>query len=284
MPSTPPPPSPPGRAALAGDIAARLERDATALSERWHAATPFRHFIVDDLLPPALARRIGDAFPAPSQLLPRSTLRERKRVGIQVDRYDPIIADALFAFQDAAVLAAVARITGLRDMSADPTLYASGVSVMDRGDFLNPHLDNSHDGDRRRYRVLNLLFYVTPDWTLANGGNLELWDRDVRTPTVVESRFNRLAVIETHQASWHSVNAVRAAGPRRCVSNYYFSPEPPTGTPYRHVTTFTGRPEEPWKRLVLGVVDGVVLNFVGRRFPWLTQLSRHRLKQPSAPR
>jgi hypothetical protein len=77
---------------------------------------------------------------------------------------------------------------------------------------------------------------------------------------------------------------VRAAGPRRCVSNYYFSPEPPAGMPYRHVTTFTGRPEEPWKRLLLGVVDGVVLNFVGRRFPWLTQLSRHRLKQPSAQR
>jgi Rps23 Pro-64 3,4-dihydroxylase Tpa1-like proline 4-hydroxylase len=272
------------RATMAQAIAARLEHDAATLTQSWRAALPFRHFIVDDLLPPELARRIGDAFPAPAQLLQRSTLREKKRIGIQVDRYDPVIGDALFAFQEPEVLAAVARITGLRDMTADPTLYASGVSVMDRGDFLNPHLDNSHDGDRRRYRVLNLLYYVSPGWSSDHGGNLELWDADVRTPTLVESRFNRLAVIETHQASWHSVNPVRVAGSRRCVSNYYFSPDPPTGTPYRHVTTFTGRPDEPVKRLLLGVVDGVVLNFVGRRLPWLTQLSRHRLKRPSRPR
>jgi Rps23 Pro-64 3,4-dihydroxylase Tpa1-like proline 4-hydroxylase len=268
------------RAAVSQLIAARLERDAAELRRRWQAATPFHHFVVDDLLPVELARRIGAAFPPPASLLLRSTLRERKRVGIQVDAYAPIIADALFAFQDPAVVAAVTQITGLRAMTADPTLYASGISVMDRGDFLNPHLDNSHDGDRRLYRVLNLLYYVSPDWTLSNGGNLELWDHHVRTPTLIESRFNRLAIIETHRQSWHSVNAVRVDGTRRCVSNYYFSPDPPTGRAYRHVTTFIGRPEEPLKRLVLGVTDGLLLNAVGRAFPWLTQLSRHRLKRP----
>jgi Rps23 Pro-64 3,4-dihydroxylase Tpa1-like proline 4-hydroxylase len=36
--------------------------------------------------------------------------------------------------------------------------------AMSKGAYLRPHLDNSHDKNRKRYRVVNLLYYVTPDW------------------------------------------------------------------------------------------------------------------------
>lgn len=45
---------------------------------------------------------------------------------------------------------------------------------MAKDNFLNPHLGNSHDKDRECYRVLNLLYYVTPNWSHEQGGNLEL--------------------------------------------------------------------------------------------------------------
>lgn len=270
------------RTELAAAIAARLDRDHEALARAWSDARPFRHVVVDDLLDADWARELATHFPTPAQMMLRSSLRERKRVGVSVDRYHPSIADALFAFQEPVVVAAVNRITGMAGAVADPTLYASGISVMGRGDFLNPHIDNSHDGDRRRYRVLNLLYYASPDWSLANGGNLELWDQAVRTPVAVESRFNRLVLMETHQTSWHSVNRVRVDGARRCVSNYYFSEQPPRGRPYQHVTTFTGRPEEPLKRLLLGVVDGLVLNAIGRTFPSLTMRTKHRIRPPAS--
>jgi hypothetical protein len=32
---------------------------------------------------------------------------------------------------------------------------------MPNGDFLNPKIDNSHSGERKLYRTLNLLYYVT---------------------------------------------------------------------------------------------------------------------------
>ena len=98
-----------------------------------------------------------------------------KRVGVQVDRYDPIIADACMRFSTQAWWQASARSqpTG---MSADPSLYAGGISVMGQDDFLNPHIDNSHDGDQKLYRVVNLLYYVSPDWKEEYGGHLELWD------------------------------------------------------------------------------------------------------------
>ena len=266
-----------GAANIGADVAARLRRDAARLQVEWAASAPVRHFVVDDLLPPDEARALGAAIPPSDRLMLKKSLREQKRVGVDVRRYDPIIGAGLFAFQQPAVLAAVEEITGLQAMAPDPTLYASGISVMAKGDYLRPHLDNSHDGDQRLYRVINLLFYVSPDWDPRKGGNLELWDDDVRQANVIECRFNRLAVMATNRHSWHSVQKVLAAQPRICFSNYYFSPVSPEGQPYRNVTSFRGRPEEPFVRAALWA-DRHLLNAVGRAFPFLLTRNRHRLE------
>ncbi|RYE56853.1 MAG: 2OG-Fe(II) oxygenase, partial [Hyphomicrobiales bacterium] len=128
-------------------------------------------------------------------------------------------------------------------------------------DFLNPHIDNSHDRHRARYRRLNLLFYVSPEWDPANGGNLELWDEKVRKPTMIPALFNRLVVMETNATSWHSVSPVTVASNRCCVSNYYFSESSPNGRQYYHVTSFIGRPEQVGRR-VWGRVDNALRQVV----------------------
>lgn len=265
----------PSRAEFAAAIQRRLETERERLAQQFAAAVPVRHFVVDELLPPDWLAAVAAGFPAPEDLLLKSSLRERKRVGVAVDRYDPAIGALLYAFQAQGVVAAVAAITGAEGLEADPTLYASGISVMGRGDFLDPHLDNSHDGDQRRYRVLNLLLYASPQWNPGDGGNLELWDARRRVPHTVPSLFNRLVVMETGPNGWHSVSRVRTDAERRCVSNYYFAARACTGTDYRHVTTFAGRPEQPVKRMLLAV-DAAARNALGRTFPALLKTGRHR--------
>jgi Rps23 Pro-64 3,4-dihydroxylase Tpa1-like proline 4-hydroxylase len=258
-------------------IATRLRRDEERLRREWESSAPVRHLIVDSLLPEDDVRELAGAFPANESLVRKSTLREKKAVGVDVRRYDPAIGAHLFAFQQPAVVEAVTAITGLTGSQADPTLYASGISVMEKGDYLRPHLDNSHDGDQQLYRVANLLFYVTPGWAAGNGGNLEVWDERVRTNTTIESRFNRLVVMETNPRSWHSVSPIVAGGRRMCVSNYYFSAESPTGREYHNVTSFIGRPEEPLVRTLLRL-DSALLNAIGRAAPFLLKRNPHRLE------
>jgi len=220
-------------------------------------------------------RAVAAAFPRPEQLLQKRSLRERKRVGVAVERYDPSIGELLFAFQEPAVVAVIGAITGIDGLEPDPSLYASGISVMGRGDFLEPHLDNSHDGDQRRYRVLNLLLYAAPDRGPGDGGDLELWSAPRGTPRTVDARFGRLVVMETGPASWHSVSRVRTDRPRLCVSNYYFAARASTGGDYRHVTTFAGRPGQPVRRALLAA-DGLLRNALGRAFPRLLRRGPHR--------
>jgi len=241
------------RASIAEAICARLDAPTIESARRsFSQSLPTQWFSIDNLLPEEMAKVIFRSFPSADSMRERKTIREHKYVAAQMNKYEPQAEEALFAFHDPRVLAKVSQITGMADLSADPHLYAGGLSVMTKDNFLNPHLDNSHNNDRSLYRVLNLLYYVSPDWLPENGGNLELWPQGVRgKPVTIPSLFNRLVVMTTGPMSWHSVCSIEADRPRCCVSNYYFSPNPVGGRPYFRVTTFRGRPEQPIRNLVL---------------------------------
>ncbi|MDQ6664888.1 MAG: 2OG-Fe(II) oxygenase, partial [Acidobacteriota bacterium] len=231
------------RRELAGFIAHGLAAREETLREEFHVSGRVASFAVDSLFPEEIARRIFDAFPPNDRLVRKKNLGQDKFVGAQMNLYDPILEETVYSFQEPEVVKLVSSITGIGQLIPDRDLYAGGISVMCHGNFLNPHLDNSHDKDQKNYRVLNLLYYATPGWKEEFGGNLELWDQGPEGPRrTMVSAFNRLAVMITNKSSWHSVSPVQAEGRRCCVSNYYFSPEPVDDDASYHVTSFRGRP------------------------------------------
>jgi Rps23 Pro-64 3,4-dihydroxylase Tpa1-like proline 4-hydroxylase len=256
-----------GRESLASAICERLDAQQDALFEQWRDSGPVRHFVLDDVLPVQWASRLRAAFPSTNSMTIRRSLREVKYVAAQMDQYDPQIEEGVYAFQMPNVVERIARITGLEALEPDSNLYAGGISVMAPGHFLNPHIDNSHDKHRQRYRVLNLLFYVSPDWPADRGGNLELWQTGPsERPTMVVSKFNRLVVMLTHRNSWHSVSKNQTSADRCCISNYYFSRQGIEGEDYYHVTSYRGRPEQPFRDIVLRA-DNYLRTLIRKKFP-----------------
>ncbi len=237
---------------LVNFILERLSRDAVKIAADFRAekGVPTRFCAIDDLLPVEIAGKISAAFPPTAEMRLLDSFREKKFTSKSLEKFDPLITDITFAFQDERIVNKVAELTGIKDAIGDPHLYAGGISAMGHGHFLNPHLDNSHDGEQKNYRVLNLLYYITPDWKPENGGNLELWDADVKKQVEIPSLFNRLVLMSTNEKSWHSVNQVKTNGSRCCISNYYFSPHSPNGHETTHVTYFMARPEQKIKRFV----------------------------------
>lgn len=256
------------RAILARQICARLDEEHAEIERAWHSNAPINHFVVDDLLPAQWATQIRAAFPQPQQMALKRSLRELKYVAAQMDQYAPLLEESIYAFQEPGVVERIGAITGLKALEPDSQLYAGGISLMSPGHYLNPHIDNSHDRSRERYRVLNLLFYVSPQWQEERGGNLEVWPQGLRgRPTTLVSRFNRLVVMITHRESLHSVSRNAASEDRCCVSNYYFSKVPPRGQHYYHVTEFFGRPEQPLRNVLLRS-DNWLRTVVRTRMPW----------------
>ena len=246
------------RKEYAACIVGRLNALKDSLAREFQGPGKIRSFVVDDLLPEARATEIHEFFPRPEAMILRSSLREKKYVAVQMNRYPPLLEEIVYAFQDPAVVDLVSEITQIKPLLPDERLYAGGLSLMTQGNFLNPHLDNSHDHERKNYRVLNLLYYVSPNWKLEDGGNLELWDGGVRQRSrTIVSRYNRLVVMETGRSSWHSVSPVKKPADRCCISNYYFSPQPLEASDYFHVTSFRGRPEEKWRDWILCLDNSV---------------------------
>ncbi|MEJ2682023.1 MAG: 2OG-Fe(II) oxygenase [Gammaproteobacteria bacterium] len=242
------------RTDIADLIVQKLEAMSDCLMQSYKGSeSKIGYFVVDDLLPQDLALEIFSCFPETKEMRLKRSIREYKYIAAQMNKYNPILEESVYAFQDSRVVSLIARICNITSLYPDEYLYAGGISYMGDKQFLNPHLDNSHDKDRDKWRVLNLLYYVTPDWSFDNGGNLELWPNGLKqTPVAIHSKFNRLAVMATHNASWHSVSPISCAGhPRCCVSNYYFSDSPLKATDQFHVTSFRGRPEQKIRDFVL---------------------------------
>ncbi len=242
------------RSFLAQLIIEKLSSNFENLKSNFRIKGQINSCYLDDLLPDEICHLIYEAFPSPNEMASHKSIRENKNVAAQMDKYNPLLEEIVFAFQDPKIVELIGKITGLEDLMPDENLYAGGISLMSKGNFLNPHLDNSHDNERKQYRVLNLLYYVTPNWELNNGGNLELWDYGISSAArTIHAKFNRLVIMITNKSSIHSVSKVVEVGNRCCVSNYYFSNKPAENCEYFHVTSFYGRPNEPIKKIVLTV-------------------------------
>ena len=113
---------------------------------------------------------------------------------------------------------------------------------------LDVHVDFNYIEDRQLHRRLNILVYFNKGWKPEWGGNIELWDKEVKVCHHSFSPiFNRCVIFETSEISYHGVTAVRCpeSQVRKSFAAYYYTKEAPAhwdgGV---HSTNFRARPVE----------------------------------------
>lgn len=240
-------------------IVERLNESKELLNKQFFHQHPIKvakHFVLDNLLPNEIAEEIYAHFPKLNKMRLLNSGGELKLKYSHMKNTASLLQDLHLAISHPRVVSLIEEITKIKNQVPDQSGNAGGVSAMTKGYYINPHLDNSHDANRKLYRTVNVLYYVSPDWKLENGGNYELWDISVNHRIIVPSLFNRLVVMETNRTSWHAVNPVLCKAPRCCVFNYYFSEESPEGEDYFHTAPlfslfnplFRARPEQKFRR------------------------------------
>ena len=55
-----------------------------------------------------------------------------------MNRYNPLLEEVIFCFQEELVVDCIKKITGITDLYPDSNLYAGGISSMGKDQFLNP--------------------------------------------------------------------------------------------------------------------------------------------------
>jgi hypothetical protein len=233
--------------------------DRGALRERVRAAEPFPFFCIDDFLEEGFAASIEAAFPAFEEARRLGNefvaVNERGKVQLSDARlFPPAIArlhELLASSEWLDLLGDVMQVAGLL---ADPDLVGGGIHETRAHGHLDVHVDFNFIRAKQLHRRLNILLYFNSGWDERWGGELELWDREVKHRRhAFAPRFNRCVVFETSEISFHGVAGLHCPADvvRKSFAGYYYTPDPPPSwSGKHHSTVFRARPDERWKALV----------------------------------
>jgi hypothetical protein len=237
--------------------------NVAALRAQYARATPFPFFVVEGFLEPSFAAEVAAAYPtfetAKAMGFAFNAVNERKKVQVtERARFPDAVGRLSDALASREFLHDLSEITGIPSLLADERLFGGGIHVTGPHGRLDVHVDFNvleFGGEPKLYRRLNLLLYLNPEWDEAWGGQVEFWDRDVKTcaHSYVPS-LNRCVVFETSDISFHGVAPLTCPPHevRRSFAAYYYTTTPASAdAPAAHSTIFRARPGERLREYVL---------------------------------
>jgi hypothetical protein len=177
------------------------------LSAEYAGANPFPHIVVDDFLPPALAKQVVANFPSGERESDRvfniGYGGEHKRQ-ITPEDCNRFSRDLFQFFNSRPVLQFLEGLTGISGLLPDPYFEGGGFHEISRGGRLGVHADFRVNDRLSVQRRLNLLVYLNETWEDEWKGHLELWSRDMKACVVkVAPLINRCVVFSTEADTWH---------------------------------------------------------------------------------
>jgi 2-oxoglutarate-Fe(II)-dependent oxygenase superfamily protein len=230
------------------------------LRDQFRASKPFPFVKIENFLEPAFAEEVSGSFPAFEMAtdlgLAFKTVNEKKKVQITDSSLFPSSVVRLNeAISSKDFLDDLSFITGIPMLLADEKLLGGGMHLTGPGGRLDVHVDFNYVEDRKLYRRINLLLYLNRHWEKAWGGELQLWDKDVRQcEASFAPTFNSCVIFETSEISFHGVVPVSSSAlmPRQSFATYYYTRmAPPHWTGIPHGTIFKARPNEKTRGLIM---------------------------------
>ena len=231
-----------------------VQNCATALGQKFAAAQPFKHVVIDRFLDDEFCRELMDQFPSFDQsravnehgeIGRKSAIPDLSRLGAPYRRFDELMRDSGF-------LDLMSRLTGIPKLLYDPEYVGGGTHENLSGQELDPHVDFNFHPRQHWHRRLNLIVFLNPQWEASWGGCLELI-RDPWTPRTAGSVervipiANRAVIFETTESSWHGFERIQLppGGPvvsRRSLAVYFYTQDRPASeTAPDHSTVYVQR-------------------------------------------
>jgi hypothetical protein len=227
--------------------------DRDALRAQVRQSRPFPNFVIDGFLDLDFARQVAAAFCTYDEALKVG----RSFEGVNESKKVQVTNSALFAEPIAELNSALAApefletlsfLFDIPSLSADDRLIGGGLHQTGSRGHLEVHADFNYLEKRQLHRRLNILIYFNESWKDEWGGNIELWDKEVR---VCHHSFspilNRCVVFVTSGISYHGVTAVNCPPDRvrKSFAAYYYTAQAPDlWTGEDHSTIFEARPNE----------------------------------------
>lgn len=225
-----------------------LKEKGDDLHDQYVSADPFPHIVIDDFASSAILDECINYFPdAPdpeSQTFDRA--QERYKTSFNPDYLPGQLRSFFYGMNSQPFVAFLENMTGIKGLIPDPYYLGGGFHQTTQGGHLSVHADFNLHPKLMLERRLNLLIYLNHDWEDGFGGELELWDQEMKACVRrVVPVFNRCVVFSTNATSFHGHPAPVAhprSVPRRSIALYYYTATW-DGTAREFTTQFKKRPK-----------------------------------------
>lgn len=197
-------------------------------AEDYQSAAPFPHIAIDELIDPALLRRLMPQFPSTAGKAYFDRAQERLKFQFEpheVPGRD--LRNLLIELNSRAFIGLLEEMTGITGLIPDPYFAGGGLHETKAGGHLGVHADFNLHKVMHLERRLNVLIYLNDEWPESYGGNLELWARDMRRCEVsIAPVIGRAVVFNTTLDSYHGQPNPVSCPPdraRRSIATYYYT-------------------------------------------------------------
>jgi Rps23 Pro-64 3,4-dihydroxylase Tpa1-like proline 4-hydroxylase len=154
--------------------------------------------------------------------------------------FPPLIRHVMHEFNSGTFLEFLEALTGFQRLIPDPSFGGCGLHSTGRGGRLMVHADSSRHPNPTLHQIINMIYYITPDWQDEWGGDLELWDEEARQCVKkVKPEFNSMLIFFTGIRCYHghphpitSPDGVR----RNSMASYYYTTDRPLDGSYAGYT------------------------------------------------
>ena len=194
-------------------------------------ASPFPNIVLENFFDDDFLEEVVKSFPNLEKINSSQKYINKNEVKFANNDYKnfPNSIKSLFDFMNSsAFLEFLQKITSIEEnLVADRELNGGGLHQIKCGGMLKIHTDfNKHptlDLDRR----VNVLIYLNKNWNKAYGGDLELWDKDMKIcGKKIEPTFNKMVIFSTNDFSNHGhPEPIKCPSDisRKSIALYYFS-------------------------------------------------------------
>lgn len=224
------------------------------LSGIYSSNEPYPHIVIDDFLPEELAENIYINFPNKAEIIKSeyelnyTGIQEYKRQ-INPNETNFYNRNVFGFFNSAPFLQFLEALTSIQALIPDSYFNGGGFHEISRGGKLGVHADFRINEQLHLSRRLNVLIYLNQNWSDEWGGDLEIWDRDMKNKVhSISPIFNRCVIFNTDAYSYHGhpdpLNCP-ADVTRKSIALYYYTAskaiygEVPSST-----TMYVSRPKE----------------------------------------
>jgi len=216
------------------------------LRRQFDTARPYRHLVFEDFLANDVAESILATFPKPEKMKVKDNDESLKLYLRDLRKLNPTVKSVFDEFASERFLQALAQITGIPDLHADPYLEGAGLHQGANGSFLNIHADFNFHEQLQMHRRLNILIYFNKDWQQEYNGYLEAWDKELKFCKMIKPSFNRCVLIETTETSYHGylkLNVPDSVTRKSLAAYFYTLTRPAEEIAPPHNTLWQKRPE-----------------------------------------